>query len=87
MLRRDFRPRSHSGWAAANGYATPCAAQLPEFSSVSQPSSRVNLDRTAGPEPGDNPARTPLRTARRAGDRLALANHYLSLFHRPVAEA
>ncbi len=63
MLCLDSRPRSHFGWAAANGSPNRCAAQMPESSVAGLPRSRVNLDRTAGPEPGDKPARTPLETA------------------------
>ena len=70
MLGHDSQRRSPLGWAAVNGQPHQCAAQLPENSFASQPESRVNLDRTAGPEPGDNSARTPLGTARLAGDQL-----------------
>ena len=84
MPHLDSRPRTQLGWAAVKGYATQCAAQLPECSTVSQPSSRVNLDRTAGPEPGDNPVLDPHKTARRAGDELpaALPIHQLRLTAR-----
>ena len=55
------------------GQPPRCAALPPESSFASQPGSRVNLDRTAGPELGDNSARTPLETARLAGDQLSPA--------------
>ena len=73
MLRRESRRRKHLGWAAVNGYTTWCAARLPKSSFASQPGSRVNLGRVAGPEPDNNSARTPLGTARLAGDQLAPA--------------
>ena len=73
MLYRDSRLQSSFGWAAVNDPATLCAAQLPETALKSQPGSRVNIDQPAGPEPDNNSARTPLGTARLAGDQLAPA--------------
>jgi hypothetical protein len=73
MPRHESWRRSHLSWAAVNSQPTLCAAQLLESTLSSQPGSRVNLDRTAGPEPDDNSARTPLGMARLAGDELAPA--------------
>ena len=83
MLCHDSQRRSPLVWAAVNGQPTRCAARLPENALESQPDSRVNLDRTAGPEPGDNSARTPLETARLAGDELPPACPIHQLLPRP----
>jgi len=87
MPRHESWRRSRLDWAAENGQTASCAAQSPETAFKGQQSSRVNLDQAAGPEPDNNSARTPLGMARRAGDRLPPANHYLSLFLGLVAEA
>ena len=87
MPRHDSLTRVLFGWAAVNGRPTRCAAQSPETTFVSQPGSRVKIDQPAGPEPGNNPVLTLLKTARRVGDSLPLANRYLRFFVGPVAEA
>ncbi len=63
MLRHDSPPRLPFSWAAVNGPATPCAAPWPNDSSPAPPTSRVNLEQTAGPDTDDDLALDYLGTA------------------------